>query len=219
MNTDLPLRSQLAAGCLLLGPLGLGVGGVVRPEAGDDGASLVDAVTADPERWALGNSLVIVSAGLMLIGLAHLASRLPHRARLASFGLALAGAGALGHAALAATELVLVPLSGGTGAAAAVDRINESSELGIVFLLYLPGILIGGLLLFAGLWRSGVLPRWAALVGLLAVLFGFFGEKSVPGGDLLTAALTVAALLPVVLLPQAAQKRVGTLDSSPLRAS
>jgi hypothetical protein len=200
MSTTTPIRSRAAGAALLLGPLVLGIAATLTPPSGDDGRSLVRTVTQHPGRWSAGWSVVLVGAALLLAGLAHLASLLPERARVATFGVGLFGIGAVGYAALAGSELVVVPLvgDGGPGAIAAVDNISKSSELGVVFAMYLPGTLIGGLLLFGGLALSSIVPRWAGGLGCLAVLLGFFAGRAFPGSELMWGLLLSAALLPAV---------------------
>ena len=208
-DADLPLRRRLARSGLVLGPLLLAAGGVVTPEAGESGRSLVAAVGAGPARWTAGQLTTIAGGALLLVGLAHLASRLPARARTAAVGLTWFAVGVLGQALLAATELLLVPLSapGDEAAAAAVDRISESNGLAVIFVLYLPGMLLGGLLLFLGLRVCRMISSGVAALGAAAVCFGFFVEDAVPAGDLVTGAALATALL------------VATVSRRPRRAS
>lgn len=199
-TTPTPVRRRAAAVALVLAPSVLGAAGTLAPSSGDDGASLVRTVAQQPGRWSAGWSLALIGVAVLLAGLAGLARQLPSRARVASIGLALFGIGAVGYAALAGSELVLIPLvgDGGAGTAAAVDRISKSSELAVVFAMYLPGTLIGGVLLFLGLAISKVLPRWAAGLGVLTVLLNFFAGSIFTGSELLWGLLLSAALLPAV---------------------
>lgn len=170
----------------------------LTPEAGEDGASLVAAVRRDPDLWTTGHLTAAAGALLLLAGLAHLASRLPYRARAAATGLTWFALGTGGQALLATAELLIVPVSrtdDTAAAVAAVDRISESTALAVVFLAYLPGVLLGGLLLFVGLRLCGVVSTRIAGLGVLAVGFGFFAEDLVPAGDVITAAALAAALV------------------------
>lgn len=198
---DAPARSRVASFMLLGGPLLMGAGGHISPSTRDDGASLITTAVDHPGAWTAGWLLIVAGAGVLLVGLAHLASLLPRRARLATTGLVLLALGTFGQATTAAAELLIVPIAEGPreAAVATVDRIGESTGLLILFVLFVPPTLFGGLLLFAGLRVSGVLPLWAALLGGASTVFSFFAEDAVPGGELVTAVATCAAFLPAVL--------------------
>ncbi|MBA2324292.1 MAG: hypothetical protein H0V92_09880, partial [Pseudonocardiales bacterium] len=88
-----------------------------------------------------------------------------------------------------------------------------------VFAMYLPGTLLGGLLLFVGLSNSKVIPRWAGALGAVSVVLGFFAGDAFLGSDLVWSLLLSAALLPALQLAwqesDQAADRVASHDARP----
>lgn len=172
---------------------------LTTPHTGDGAPALVATVTAHPDRWMIGYSLQILAGILLAAGVLGFAWVAAGRgARLVRVGVVVLATGLVGLACEAATELMLVPVTAGGATRAVldtVDRMDQSAALVVVFLVYLPGILFGPVLLGAGLARSRRTTWWAAGALAVATLAGFVLTGTVAG----TVALVVQMGLLVAL--------------------
>ena len=149
---------------------------LVQPHSADGGRGLVAAVSAHPDRWMLGYSLQLVAVLPMLAGVVGLAARVEARGRtLTRIGACIFAIGLVGVAAMAATELMLVPVATGPHAAAVTmaDRMDQSAALVVVFALALPGMFFGVPLLALGLARAGETSWTLAGIAVVATVVGF----------------------------------------------
>lgn len=152
--------------CLILAPLVLAIAQPINPGEGD--AGWVQAMADMPGRIQAASLLVILSSLLFvpaLIGLLRLVRQ--RGSVLGHVGVGLMLIGVIGHAVWAGFEIVLVWM-----ATSEIDRaqlsavVNDGapSSIGftVVLLMFLAGFFLGAIVLAAGLWRSGAVPRWAA---------------------------------------------------------
>lgn len=168
---------RLLAGALTAGAALVVVCDLLTPHTDTDARSLVAAVSADPDRWMLGYSLQMVAGVLLAAGVLGFAWIPPGRgAHLVRTGVGVFGVGLVGLACEAVAELMLVPVVAGGATPAVLDtvhRMDQSAALVVVFLLYLPGILLGPIILAAGLARTGRTTWWVAGALVLVTIAGF----------------------------------------------
>jgi hypothetical protein len=186
-------RRTLAGLCLIAAPLVLLVAMLVHGGGGD--AGLVRAMAESPGRVQAANLLIMFSSVLFVPALIGLLGLVRGRGEvLAHIGVALAVIGVVGHAVWAGFQIVLL----GFVQSGVVDRARMSDLISggppnagfiIVMLMFMVGFFLGLLFVAGGLWRSGTVPRWAA-VCIFLVPFSDF----VPGGAI------VSILGPILIL-------------------
>ena len=194
--TSTTLRHRAALACLVAGSVLLTVDDLIKPEGGDGASGMAQSVAESPTAWLIGWTLTMLGAAALLPGIAALGGRVDRRgAGLSTAGVILMGAGLVGTAALAASNLVLEPVVGNDPSAAipTIERMNESAALLAVFLLYLPGRFFGLPLLIGGLVRAGLAPLWALAAAIGSVLVGFVGSSLVPEADAVSSVLMLLA--------------------------
>lgn len=194
--TPSSLRHRVALAGLIVGSVLLALDDLVKPEGGDGAEGIAEAVAQSSTGWLVGWTLTMLGATVLLPGIGALGGRVPHRGRgLTTAGVLLMGAGLVGTAGLAASNLVLEPLVGNdpSAAIATIERMNESSALMIVFLLYLPGRFLGLPLLLGGLVRAGLAPLWALLAAIASVVVAFVASSLVPEADAVSSVLMLLA--------------------------
>lgn len=187
-------RRTLAGLCLILAPLLLLVAMLVHGGGGD--AGLVRAMAETPGRVQAGNLLIMLSSVLFVPALAGLLRLVRGRGvALLHIGVGLALVGVIGHAVWAGFQIVLL----GLAQSGVVDRARMSELISggppnagfvIVMLAFMIGFFLGLLFLAVGLWRSGAVPRWAA-VCLFLIPF----SDLVPGGAIVSILGPVLGLI------------------------
>lgn len=195
--TSTTRRHRAALACLVVGSVLLTVDDLIKPEGGDGASGMAQSVADSPTAWLIGWTLTMLGATVLLPGIAALGGRVDRRgAGLCTAGVILMGAGLVGTAALAASNLVLQPVVGNDPSAAipTIERMNESAALLVVFLLYLPGRFLGLPLLIGGLVRAGLAPLWALAAAIGSVLVGFVGSGLVPEADAVSSVLMLLAI-------------------------
>lgn len=187
------------AGALTAGAAAVVVSDLLTPHTDTDARSLVATVSADPDRWMFGYSLQMVAGVLLAAGVLGFARVTPGRgAGLVSTGVVVFGVGLVGLACEAVAELMLVPVVAGGATPAVLDtvhRMDQSAALVVVFLLYLPGILFGPIILAAGLARASRTTWWAAGALALVTVAGFALTGTLPGTLALTVQMGLLAML------------------------
>lgn len=184
-------RRTLAGLCLIGAPLVLLCAMLIHGGGGD--AGLVRAMVESPGRVQVSNLLIMFSSVLFVPALVGLLRLVRGRGVvLAHIGVALALIGVIGHAVWAGFQIVLLGLvQSGTVDHARMSGLISSGPPNagfvIVMLMFMGGFFVGLLFVAGALWRSGAVPRWAA-VCLLLIPFTDF----VPGG-------TVVSLLGPIL--------------------
>jgi hypothetical protein len=179
------------------------LGSVATPHAETDVAARLEALS---HYSAIGNATYLcrMAQVVLLTPFLFTALRLlrPHRSGLAvTAGAVLL----LGHVAgAAATTIMAVQINvlatapDRHAAVAMTDLLDRSLLWQISCYVYLPGWILGFLLLGIALWRAGALPRWAAAsIGLGPILHIAVGDLrwTVVGGSvMLTAGLAMLAI-------------------------
>ncbi len=208
-------RRTLAGLCLMAAPLVLLVAMLVHGGGGD--AGLVRAMAESPGRVQAAILLIMFSSLLFVPALVGLLGLVRGRGVvLAHIGVALALIGVVAHAVWAGFQIVLLGLvQSGT-----VDRAQMSELISggppnagfvIVMLAFMSGFFLGLLFLAGGLWRSGTVPRWAA-VCIFLVPFADF----VPGGAIVSI---LGPVLGLVGFGAAGLKLLSTPDAGWSQAS
>lgn len=180
-----PRPPRVLGGALVAGAALVVAADLTTPHADTGPRSLVATVSADPDRWMLGYSMQMVAGVLLaagVLGFAWVASG--RGARLVGAGVCVFCAGLVGLACEAVAELMLVPVTAGGATPAVLDtvhRMDQSAALVVVFLLYLPGILLGPILLGGGLARAGRTTWWLAGALVLATVASFVLNGSMAG--------------------------------------
>jgi hypothetical protein len=180
MNTHRPIRAALAA-ALVLAPLTGLVAAVALPALRSTLPAEIAAIAAHPGRFYLYAIAMLISSYLLVPAffgvLALLRDRAPTWAFLAG---GLAQAGLLVAIGDAATELMFWQM-GAPGAdraqmVALAERYDGAPGAALVYTVGGLAMLVGTALITVALWRTRVVPRWAAvalLVGAVANIQGF----------------------------------------------
>ena len=174
-------RRTLAGLCLIAAPLVLLVAMIVHGGGGN--AGLVKSLLESPGRVQAANLLIMFSSVLFVPALIGLLGLVRGRGViLAHVGVTLAVVGVIGHAVWAGFQIVLLGLlqSGVVDQTRMAELISggpPNAGFVIVMLAFMIGFFLGLLFVAGALWRSGVVPRWAA-VCIFLVPFADF----VPGG-------------------------------------
>ena len=153
---------------------------LVDPTDRAEGAERIAAVAAHPGRLLLAALLLIASSALLIPSIVAIVRRITTRGRtLARTGAVLATLGALGHAAVAGYYGVLAGAPGGDPREMTelLDRIDHSAAAGAVILPAIAGFALGCFVLVLALARSGLLPRWVAVVPLASIVVQAVGFK------------------------------------------
>lgn len=187
-------RRTLAGLCLIAAPLVLLVAMIVHGGGGN--AGLVQSLVESPGRVQAANLLIMFSSVLFVPALIGLLGLVRGRGViLAHVGVTLAIVGVISHAVWAGFQIVLL----GLVQSGVVDRAQMSELISggppnagfvIVMLAFMVGFLLGLLFVAGGLWRSGAVPRWAA-VCIFLVPFADF----VPGGAVVSILGPVLGLI------------------------
>lgn len=191
-------RRTVAGLCLIAAPLLLGVALLIGPDQGE--AGLVETIAGNPTGVEVESLLIIFSSVLFVPALVGILNVVRDRGvTLAHIGVGLMLIGVIGHAVWAGFQFVLLMLVQGD-----IDRAQLVAALEgggpptagfvVVLAMFLVGFFLGMLVLAAGLWRSGIVPKWVPL-GLVVIAVGDF--VPVPGGVMVSA---IADFLATALL-------------------
>jgi hypothetical protein len=140
---------------------------VLDPVNSGEGSRFVAAAHHDHGIFLVSAYLLLASALFLFPGVYGLARGIKGRgSRLGRAGIVVAFLGSLGHAALAAVYLVFAAMPGqGTTDAqliTAIDRVNDSASVAPLAIGFF-AFPVSMLLLFAGLLRARVAPRWVVV--------------------------------------------------------
>lgn len=194
-----PRRSPATALALAVGALGLGALNLLSPWTGS--VDQVATLRADGQLLTWLSVLWFCSSAVLVGGIAGVVGRVHGRGRrLTVAGAPLAGAGAIGGAAIGALEGVGPALAGvidnDEALASAMAAFDTSPVLFVVFPLWLLGSVIGWPLLFTGVARAGLLSRWYAVPVALA----WIGNVVPTTSPVVTAVLVGAFVVPALVL-------------------
>lgn len=170
-------RRVMAGLCLILAPLVLALAQLVHPGQGEGG--FVQTMVDNPGRVEAASLLVILSSVLFVPALVGVLRLMRDRGSvLGLVGVGLALIGAIGHAVWAGFEIVLVWMANSE-----IDRAQLSAAVNggppsgigftLILLMFVAGFFLGLIFLTVGLWRSGAVPRWAAVLVVVGPLPDF----------------------------------------------
>jgi len=168
-------RKMVAGLCMVLAPLLLLAGLVIRPETGTEASSVIAAAADNPDAWYIANLLILVSLVLAVpavLGLMHML-----REREVALGHLGGGLGLVGILAFVG----LVSLDGFAGWQAGVgdrsemvalfDRLYDTAGVVIPFYVMSFAFALGMLCLAYGLYKARAVQSWMALfLAISAVL-------------------------------------------------
>lgn len=170
-----PVRRRVGAACLVLGPLCFAGAEMSSPEMGGSADQMLRSVADAAARMPVALGLMVATSIFFVPALFALLSRdLPRGRALVDTGLALCLWSFVTDAALVGVDTVFLAMTD-----PALDRPAMVRLLGTLMHSPLAPVLLSGhlvlvlgfLLLGAGLWRGGVGPRWAAAaIGLAGVV-------------------------------------------------
>jgi hypothetical protein len=213
MTSTLDLRPSVAAGpepslarvligsaCLVLGATGIALIGHLNPY--DPDLSQVEVLRTRPDQIVTWSLLWLASSLLLLVGVCTVVGRIRARgSALATVGGALAGAGAVGSASVAAFESVGLTLSEVIDSDAQLESVlagfDTSLVLSVVFLMWFGGLALGLPLLTGAAVRARLIPAWL-LVPVVVALAAMVIEPDVPLA--VEAALALGFIGPMALL-------------------
>jgi hypothetical protein len=201
---DTMLARWLQALCLVLGPLGAVLVEVVTPTGDGNAATSVAQAAAHHGAMRLtlvgdGLGLLLAPAVLIVAGIAR-----PAAPRIAEVAGTVAFVGYSCLLSVISVDALLDVAASQPNRAAAVSMVDEFTSNGLItatLAVYLIGSLLGLILLGIALWRSGVVPRWAALAVAVEPAFeiadhavGIGSLAGAAGYLLVTGAFAVCAL-------------------------
>ncbi len=181
-------RTFAAAG-LVAGALGFTVADLVRrlvEPAHPTSVTLADAAGRHPGAWLAAGLLSALIPFLVLPGLSVLAATVRGRgARVVRVGAGLLGVGSIAACVHAAGYFGMYDVLARSGvdpsAVRAVDSASEASPFFVPFIvLFMAGMLLGPVVLAAGLRRARLVPVWAPLAAVVFAVAG--GSGGVPAG-------------------------------------
>lgn len=198
------MRLPLPTVPLVLAGVAWTAGQAVLPDMGTGSADRLAAVAADRPAQALSAALFVIAGGLLVVAAAIAVPRAPagRGAGLTRTGLLMIALGGVWLAAGRGAFNVLMyrltdpAVAGG----AAVDVLDADVGPGyLVLVLTLPALLLGPVVLAAGVLRAGAGPRgWLALVawvvGVGAFVVSEFSVKAVEVAGLAVATVALALL-------------------------
>jgi hypothetical protein len=157
------------AASLVVGGVAVTIGTAIQPSGDDDSTTV--ALSKISRHLSDQRALIVADlfAAFLLPGilcLMRLARRGSPRLAVAGGSLALAGwlAALVGLGSLDVVYYHAAKSSDRAGAAALVHAVANDGTSDVLLVIFLVGQVIGMLLLAAALWRSRVVPRWAAVV-------------------------------------------------------
>jgi hypothetical protein len=191
----------LAAISLFVTPILLLLGTLVSPDTSDDAAKALADIADHKAGYVIGGILFLIAPLVFIPGMLG-TMRLMRRRRvtMGQVGAALILLGALitvSFYGFGAMEYVAATDSGLDRAQMAnlVDSAEDSALNIPIFIGFTLGLILGSILLAIALWRSRVVPVWAAAALVISTVLGFFAESLVLG--VLSFVFLFAALAPI----------------------
>ena len=183
---------------LILGPVLFVISALVSPAWEDDTAGYLEQVAGN-QGAHLASALIFLLGALLLlpgfVGVIHLLRGRRVGVGQVGAGLMMMGVtvGAAAFFVLSAIDLEMVdPSADRAQMVALADRGENSTGAAIFFVLFLGGILLGGLLLAVGLFLKRVVPVWAPVLLVISTVVSFFGDNQVV--SLLSSVILAVAL-------------------------
>lgn len=200
MTNQTQTHIRIAAAGLVLGPLLLTVGDLLRRVVVPDGASSPAAITAAVRdhgtAWAIAGFLFTLAGFCLVPGaIALVLSAHGRGSRLTTIGGSMVAVGAVataGHAVAFYSPYALYDRANVT--APVLTDLEHASEgyplLVVLIVLFIVGMVLGPVVLFLGLRRAGRIPVWAVVAAVVFVVTA--GTASVGAGVLGVLAATAA---------------------------
>jgi hypothetical protein len=188
MNAVLRTRQSLLAGSMILGPVCILLGHLLNVNASEAPAQYVRDVSAHHTAFITGSLIVSAGAFLLIPAMAGAMRLSPGRGgALVTAGglLACIAAASLGAGTLMLGTVIGMLTPAHAGLAMQVAQFGNNSSIGNLPFLLAPGLVIGLLLVAAGLYRARLANRWPSI--LLAI--GAVALFAAPSGGALAAAL------------------------------
>ena len=187
-----PSQRRIAAACLVAGPVLFTISEALYPEVSGTGQQMLGQVAAHRGSLAAAAGTTFLAGLLFIPGLFGLLSRRMERgSALAMWGLALLYYGLIANVALFGINVSFYAMAAPSLDPSVMGKAVDSLPPSLVgpILLGHAVMALGTLLLGAGLWRSGVGPRWAAAcVGLTGITDFSLGGAGLPEAVTLVAA-------------------------------
>jgi hypothetical protein len=203
---------NFAAIALVAAPLLWAVGTLIDPAWSDDTAEYLTEV-ADNEGLYLVSGVLWTLGGLLLVagllGLMRLVRG--RRVTLGQIGVGLMIFGAIGLSsglAFNGFEIAMATEDNREAMVTLSDNLEDSAALAIFWLgFFMLGIVLGAILLTISLFRSKIVPVWAPILLIVAIVLGFVGgdNKWLNG---LSFLILAAAFVPL------AQRMLATSDDA-----
>ncbi len=197
-------HTRIAAAGLVLGPLFLTLGDLLRrlvePSGTPSAVAITEAVGDHPGAWLAAGLLAVAAAFCFMPGVAGLVASAHGRgARSTTTGAVLVGVGALasvGHLVAFYSPYALFDTAGTPGPELeALDRASERYPLLITLIaLFVVGLMLGSIVLLVGLRRARRVPVWAVVAAVVFVACGT--TNGIPAGVLGVVA-ALATFIPV----------------------
>lgn len=197
------LHTRIAALGLVVGPLLFTLGDLLRrlvePSGTPSALAVTDAVGRHGGAWLAAGLFSVGAAFCLLPAMVGLLAEANGRgARITTVGALLVGVGAVasvGHAVAFYSPYALFDKAGTAGPTLeALDNASESYPLLVLLIvLFIVGMMLGPLVLFAGLRRARRVPIWSVVA---AVVFVACGSTSGVGAGVLGVVAAVVAFVP-----------------------
>ena len=170
---------------LIVGPLLMLAAGIISPDTDNDNKlKELNSVAAHKSAYIFGSVLFLLSTLVLLaasVGIIHLfRGRRVTLGQIAGSLLLIGTATTFAFYAFSITEYEMVNQKGLDRAVLAdyLHKANNTAAGAPIFVLFLLGIVLGLILLAVALWRSGLVPKWAAALILVGGVFAFAGGQS-----------------------------------------
>ena len=205
-------RRLLTGACAVVGPALIAAGVLLHPEEVDDHRRQLDIIARHSDAWTTAHLLLWMGALLLIpavLGVLALLDR--RRPAWATTGALLAIAGCVSLASLSVVEQVLGEMAASEGnrqqMVALAERLDQSGALNAT--AQLPGLalVVGILVLAAGLWRTNLAPRLTCVALLAGIaLASVVGTPAWKVGWFIVF-LGFAALAPRIMQPVPARRQ------------
>ena len=187
---------------LIVGPLVMLVGGIIGPDTDNDNKlKELNSVAAHKSAYIIGSALFLVSTIILLaasVGIIHVfRGRRVTLGQIAGSLLVVGTATTFAFYAFSVVEYEMVNQTGLNRAelAAYLHKSNMTTSGAPLFILFLLGIVLGLILLAIALWRSGLVPKWAAALILVGGVLAFAGGQNQATNIIDSALLLIAFVM------------------------
>jgi hypothetical protein len=170
---------------LIVGPLLMLAAGIISPDTDNDNkVKELNSIAAHKSGYIIGSVLFLLSTLVLLaasVGIIHLfRGRRVTLGQIAGSLLLIGTATTFAFYAFSVAEYEMVNQKGLDRAVLAdyLHKANNTAAGAPIFILFLLGIVLGLILLAVALWRSGLVPKWAAALILVGGVLAFAAGQS-----------------------------------------